>query len=137
MKFADIKKQSSKTKKILLLLLLVISLFCVFLYVAIYVDPTWPTKARLCQDVEMYIPLEECLGLEDKSAILHQAFPIGSTTSNDVKGTLGAYLYDEYQTENGHIEIYHLNNHLIDFIIDGHIFLYDKSRNLRGISYED
>ena len=121
-------------------LLLAIPMFCIILFGVIVIDPSWPTKSMLCRDVEMYIPRDECLELKDKFAILDRAFPIGSTSSSDVKSALGDYLDDEYQTENGHIEIYHLNNHLMDYLIsrrDDYIFTYDEYGNLRRYDYMD
>ncbi len=111
---------------------------CILFLMVIWLWPTWPTKARLCRDVEAYLPKSQCLSLDDKFVIVNQAFPPGSTSSKDVKNALGDYLHDEYPTVNGHIEIYYLSVHPLSIGLPSeYIFTYNQNGILRRIDYLD
>jgi hypothetical protein len=101
---------------------------------------TSPSKARLCQDLESYIPQNECTDIDSRVAILKRAFPEGKTSSNDVKNALGAYLNVEYPTTYGHLEEYYLSVRPIDHLFrnyDSYRFGYDSNGTLVAFSYED
>jgi hypothetical protein len=108
--------------------------------IVIFSLPSWPSKAQLCRDVEAYIPKDQCLKLNDRFLIIEQAFPAYSTSSDDVKNALGDYLHDEYPTVNGHVEIYYLSVHPINYLVgfpSEFIFTYNQDGILRRIGYQD
>ena len=124
------KQITSLTILVLTLALLILSLF----------RTTWPSKAKLCRDLERYIPKNECTNMDNRVAILKRAFPEGKTSSSDVRNALGEYLYAEYPTTYGHLEEYHLSIHLTDYLFryhDSYHFRYDSSGTLVAFSYED
>lgn len=131
----DVVKMLFKLYKIIAILVLSI----VLLFLAL-VMPTWPTKAKLCQDVEQYLPKAECMQLENHVEIVKRAFPEGDVSSSDVKSALGEYLHDEYLTTFGHREVYYLSarpiNHLFNYF-DSYDFRYDNNGVLTSIRYDD
>ncbi len=124
-------------KLIKILAILIVSLVLLFLGLTI---PTWPSKARLCRDVESYLPREECSRLKSTSEIVYRAFPKGEVSSNDVKGALGKYLHEEHPTTYGHIEVYYLSIRPIDYLFRSfasYRFGYDNHGILVALSYDD
>ena len=102
--------------------------------------PSWPSKARLCRDLESHIPVTECMALDHRAAIVEQAFPIGTTSTETVKSAIGDYLHDEYQTDYGHRETYYLDVSPIAHVFryySKYNFRYDKNGTLVAFSYED
>ncbi|HYE68682.1 MAG TPA: hypothetical protein VEA58_08720 [Anaerovoracaceae bacterium] len=71
-----------------------LGLSIVLLFLAL-VMPTWPTKAKLCKDVEQYLPKAECMQLENHVEIVKRAFPEGKVSTSDVKSALREYLHNE------------------------------------------
>ncbi len=136
----DKQKSLPNKNRILMKLLLALSLICIIIFIVLSIWPSWPTKARLCRDVEAYIMRSECLTLDDKFAILDRAFPVGSTSSEDVKNALGDYLHDKVPGKSGHIEIYYLSVQPMDYLMsfqDAYIFTYDEDGLFLGYIYED
>lgn len=78
--------------------------------------PTKPSKAKLCQDVESYLPKAECIRQENALEIVKQAFPKGEVSSSDVKSALGEYLHAEYSTTYGHLEEYYISIRPINYL---------------------
>jgi hypothetical protein len=120
--------------------ILTILLVSIILLILGLTKPTWPSKAKLCQNVESYLPKEECIRQENALEIVKQAFPEGEVSSSDVKSALGEYLYAEYPTTYGHREVYHLSVRPIDFLFnyfDSYDFGYDNNGVLISFSYDD
>jgi hypothetical protein len=125
-------------KKIVKILAVLALSLVLLIYVLTMV--TWPNKARLCRDVQDFLPKEECLRLENAVEIVKRAFPEGRVTTGDVKGALGEYLYAEYSTTYGHLEVYHLSARPIDYLFnyfDSYDFGYDNNGVLVAFSYDD
>lgn len=119
------------------LVLLLLGLF--FIGIAV-TTPVWPSNAKLCQDLEPYIPKDECARLDSRIMILKRAFPNEKTSSSDVKSALGAYLHTEYPTSYGHLEEYYISIRPIDYLFrdfDSYRFGYDNDGMLVAFSYDD
>ena len=102
--------------------------------------PTWPSKTRLCRDLESYITRSECMRLEDRYEIVEQAFPIGITSEADVRKTLGEYFHAEYETTYGYLEVYYLSKKPINYLIryfKSFSFAYDRNGILISIRGDD
>lgn len=126
-----------KIIKIFAILILIIILIFVIIGIT---KPTWPSKAKLCQDVEKYLPKEECINQENAVGIVKRAFPEGEVTSSDVKSALGEYLHAEYVTPYGHREEYYLSIRPINYFFnyfDSYSFRYDNNGLLISFSYQD
>jgi len=128
-------KTLKKTVKILSVLLLSLVLLNYVLTVL-----TWPSKAKLCRNVQDYLSIDECLKMENAVGIVQRAFPEGEVTSGDVNGALGEYLFAAYPTTYGHREVYHLDVSLINYLFDNfatYKFKYDNNGVLIAFSYDD
>jgi hypothetical protein len=124
-------------KVIKIFIILIVSLILIILGLT---RPTWPSKAKLCQNVERYIPKVECILQENAVQIVKSAFPEGEVSSSDVKSTLGEYLYAEYPTTYGHREVYYLSVRPIDYLFnyfDLYEFRFDNNGVLISFSYDD
>ncbi len=124
-------------KAIKILAILTVSFVLLFICLTM---PTWPSKTKLCQDVESYLPHSECIHLDNSIQIVKQAFPEGAVSSADVKGALGEYLHAEYPTTYGHREVYYLSINPIDYVFnyfDSYDFGYDHNGVLISFSYDD
>jgi hypothetical protein len=102
--------------------------------------PTWPSKIRLCRNVESYLPKAECIRQENALEIVKRAFPEEQVSSSDVKSALGEYLHAEYPTTYGHREVYYLSVRPIDYLFnyfDSYDFGYDNDGLLVAFSYDD
>ncbi len=119
--------------------LVILFLVIILLFLGL-TQPVWPSKNKLCQDLESHIQRKECVHLDNRIAIIRRAFPEGETSSSDVKKALGAYLNAEYPTKYGHLEEYYLSVRPIDYLIntyDSYRFGYDSNGVLVAFSYED
>ena len=128
-------KRIKKLTKFLVILLLSL----VFLIVGL-TEPVWPSKVKLCQDLENYISKAECINLDSRIAIVKRAFPEGKTSASDVRSALGEYLQEEHSTSYGHTEKYYLSVQPIDYLFrnfDSYRFRYDDNGVLVAFSYED
>jgi hypothetical protein len=111
----------------------------IFLCLVLYV-PTWPSKTKLCQNLESFIPIAECLNLDSRIDIIKKAFTVGETSSVDIKSSLGDYIHEEYPTSYGHRELYYLQTRPIDFIFGSsasYDFSYDTNGILTSFDYEE
>jgi|APFre7841882724_1041349.scaffolds.fasta_scaffold121843_2 hypothetical protein len=125
--------------KKILKILSVLLLGLVLLYYGL-TAPTWPSKTRLCRDIQDFLPKDECIHMENAQEIIKRAFPEGEVTSSDVKGALEEYLYAEYPTTYGHREVYHLSVKPVDYLFDyfdAYDFGYDNNGILISFSYDD
>jgi hypothetical protein len=124
-------------KLIKILAILIVSLGLLILGLT---TPTWPSKAKLCQDLESYLPEAECIRQENTFQIVKRAFPEGEVLSSNVKSALGEYLHAEYTTTYGHREVYYLSIRPIDYLynyFDSYDFKYDNNGVLISFSYDD
>jgi hypothetical protein len=124
-------------KVIKILAILMVSLILLILGLT---KPIWPSKAKLCQDVESYLPKAECIRQENALEIVKRAFPEGEVSSSDIKSALGEYLHAEYPTTYGHREVYYLSVRPIDYLFnyfDSYDFGYDNNGMLISFSYDD
>jgi len=120
-------------------ILTILTAILVLLFLVLFL-PAWPSKARLCQDVESYLSKAECIRQDNALEIVKLAFPEGEVSSSDVKGALGKYLYAEYPTAYGHREVYYLSVQPIDYLFnyfDSYDFRYDNDGVLISFSYDD
>lgn len=102
--------------------------------------PRRPTKAQLCKDLHSRIETSECKDLNTRFDILHEAFPLETTTSDEIKSALGEYFVDEHLTEYGHYEVYYLSVAPIDRFLgyyDSYTFTYDTNGFFISFSYDD
>ena len=124
-------------KAVKILAILIVSLL---LLILVLTRPTWPSKATLCQNLDKYLPKEECIRQENAVQIVKRAFPEGEVSSSDVKSALGEYLHAEYPTAYGHREVYYLSVQPIDYLFnyfDSYDFRYDNDGVLISFSYDD
>lgn len=116
-------------------------LFVMLGLMAVWVSTHWmayPSRFRLCLDVAEYVPLRECMALENNAAVMKRAFPVGEVMSEQVKAVLGDYLVDEGRVINtaDWYQTYHLNITPVDTWNDRYelfLFLYDNNRVLKSI----
>jgi len=127
-------KKKSCIKKITFLILSI----AVLIYGMLW--PTWPSKARLCRDIESFIPKAECVNIKYRIEIIKRAFPEGTTTQKDVENALGEYLQEKYQTPYGYYEVYYLSIRPIDYIFRDFVdyeFMFDNNGILVAFGYQD
>ena len=124
-------------KVVKILAILIVSLTLLILGLT---KPTWPSKSKLCQDVERYLPKADCIRQENALEIVKRAFPEGEVSSRDVKSALGEYLHAEYTTTYGYREVYYLSVRPMDYLFnyfDSYDFRYDNNGVLISFSYDD
>lgn len=132
-----------KKKKSMWIKILLIPIF-ILLGLAIIVIgltfPTWPSKSKLCHTLEGYISFGECIKMDNRVEMIHNAFPEGKATSEDVRSALGEYLAEQKNTVYGSLEVYFLSKQPINYInnyFDYYSFRYDKLGILVSFDYDD
>ena len=97
------------------------------------------SQEELCEAVSEYIDWTACLAQSGITNIVHEAFPPGVTTRDDVRRAIGAYL-DVSLSDDGP-DYYRLDDtwliRNLGFQEAYYVFIYDKNDRLLNIWYLD